>query len=158
MHRGSKRDWIEKKEILAMNYPTRIALVSVVFALAMSAWAQDRVRELDKGSSTREQILAEQLTIGGEQREARVNVATFEPKTAGAWHVHPAPVYVYVLQGTLTFESEGKAPRVVEAGQATAEDLNTRMRVVNYGDELAKTIVFQISEPNAAFRQKEKKS
>jgi hypothetical protein len=32
------------------------------------------------------------------------------------------------------------------------------MRVVNYGDELAKTIVFQISEPNAAFRQKEKKS
>jgi quercetin dioxygenase-like cupin family protein len=120
--------------------------------------AQDRLKELDKGSSTREQVLAEPLAIGGERREARVNVATFEPKTAGAWHVHPAPVYVYVLQGILTFESEGKEPRVVKAGQATAEELNTRMRVVNYGDEMAKTVVFQISEPNAAFRQSEKKN
>jgi len=141
-----------------MHCPTRIALVAVVFALAMAALAQDKLKELDKGSSTREQVLTEQLTIGNELREARVNVVTFEPKTAGAWHVHPAPVYVYVLQGTLTFESEGKEPRVVQAGQATAEDLNTRMRVVNYGNEMAKTVVFQISEPNASFRQKEKKN
>jgi quercetin dioxygenase-like cupin family protein len=141
-----------------MHYPTRIALVAVVFALAMPVLAQDNVKELDKGSSTREQVLTEQLTIGDELREARVNVVTFEPKTAGAWHVHPAPVYVYVLQGTLTFESEGKEPRVVQAGQATAEDLNTRMRVVNYGNEMAKTVVFQISEPNASFRQREKKN
>lgn len=139
-----------------MNDLTRIALVSVVFALAIPALAQDGLRKLDKGSSTREQVLATQLAIGGELREARVNVATFEPKTAGAWHVHPAPVYVYVLQGTLTFESEGKASRVVKAGQATAEELNTRMRVVNYSDEMAKTVVFQISEPNAAFRQEKK--
>lgn len=139
-----------------MNYLTRIALVLAAGALAMPALAQDGVKELDQGSSTREQVLAELLALGGEQREARVNVVTFEPKTAGAWHVHPAPVYVYVLEGTLTFESEGKEPRVVKAGQATAEDLNTRMRVVNYGDEMAKTVVFQISEPHAAFRQKEK--
>jgi quercetin dioxygenase-like cupin family protein len=143
-------------EVLIMPYPTKIALVSVMLALAIPALAQDRIKELDKGSSTREQVLTERLAIGGEAREARVNVATFEPKTAGAWHVHPAPVYVYVLQGTLTFESEGKPPRVVQAGQAVSEDLNTRMRVVNYGNELAKTVVFQISEPNAAFRQKEK--
>jgi quercetin dioxygenase-like cupin family protein len=62
-----------------------------------------------------------------------------------------------VLEGTLTFESEGKEPRVVKAGEATAEDLNTRMRVVNYSDTTAKTVVFQISEPKAAFRQEEKK-
>lgn len=139
-----------------MHYPTRIVLVSVAFALAMPALAQDRLKELDTGSSTREQVLTERLAIGSEVREARINVATFEPKTAGAWHVHPAPVYVYVLQGTLTFESEGKKPRVVKAGEVTSEDLHTRMRVVNYGDEIAKTVVFQISEPHAAFRQKEK--
>ena len=141
-----------------MNYSTRMALVSVVCALAMPALAQDRLKELDKGSSTREQVLAEHLALGSELREARVNVAAFEPKTAGAWHVHLAPVYVYVLQGTRTFEAEGKEPRVVQAGQATAEDLHTRMRVVNDGDEMAKTVVFQISEPNAAFRQREKKN
>jgi quercetin dioxygenase-like cupin family protein len=140
-----------------MNAQTKIALISVVFALTMPAVAQDKVKELDKGSSTRDQVLAEKLAIGGEMREARVNIATFEPKTAGAWHVHPAPVYVYVLEGTLTFESEGKEPRVVKAGEATAEDLNTRMRVVNYSDTTAKTVVFQISEPKAAFRQEEKK-
>jgi hypothetical protein len=98
-----------------MHYPTRIVLVSVAFALAIPALAQDRLKELDTGSSTREQVLTERLAIGSEVREARINVATFEPKTTGAWHVHPAPVYVYVLQGTLTFESEGKKPRVVKA-------------------------------------------
>jgi quercetin dioxygenase-like cupin family protein len=141
-----------------MRYPTRMALIAVAFALAIPALAQERLTELDTGSSTREQVLTERLAIGGEVREARINIATFAPKTAGAWHVHPAPVYVYVLQGTLTFESEGKEPRVVQAGQATAEALNTRMRVVNYGDEMAKTVVFQISEQNAAFRQQEKKN
>jgi hypothetical protein len=83
-----------------MHDSTRIALVSVVFAPAMLALAQKSLKELDKWSSTSEQVLAEQLAIGGKLREAWVNVVTCEPKTAGAWHVHPSPVYVYVLQGT----------------------------------------------------------
>ena len=54
----------------------------------------------DNSWQTSEQVLAEHRTIGGQLREARVNVATFEPKTASAWHVHPTPVDVYVLQET----------------------------------------------------------
>jgi quercetin dioxygenase-like cupin family protein len=140
--------------VILVHYAKKIILGFAVFGLAAPALAQDGLKKLDKGSSTREQILTEPLAIGGETREARVNVATFEPKTAGAWHVHPAPVYVYVLEGTLTFESENKPSRVVGAGQAVAENLNTRMRVVNYTDEPAKTVVFQISQPKAAFRKK----
>jgi quercetin dioxygenase-like cupin family protein len=83
-----------------MHDPTRIALVSVVFAPAMPAFAQNGLKKLDKGSSTSEQVLAEQLALGGTLQETWVNVATYEPKTAGAWHVHPTPVEVYVLQGT----------------------------------------------------------
>jgi hypothetical protein len=83
---------MDEEEILTMNALTKIALVSIVFALVVPALAQDQVKELNKGSSTRDQVLAEKLAIGGEMREARVNIATFEPKTAGAWHVHPAPV------------------------------------------------------------------
>jgi hypothetical protein len=51
-------------------------------------------------SSTSEQVHAEHRAIGGTLREAWVNVATFEPQTAGAWHVHPTPVDVDVLQVT----------------------------------------------------------
>lgn len=124
-----------------MHYAEKIVLAFVLLVFVTPALAQDRVKELDKGSSTREQVLTQPLAIGGDVREAHINVATFAPKTAGASHIHPAPVYVYVLEGTLTFESENKPPRVVKAGQAVAEDLNTRMRVVNYGDEAAKTVV-----------------
>ena len=54
----------------------------------------------DNPWQTSEQVLAEHLAIGGKLREAGVNVATCEPKTAGAWHVHPTPVNVYVRQET----------------------------------------------------------
>jgi hypothetical protein len=60
-----KPRWIESEEVFSMHDPTRMALVSVVFAPAMPALAQNSLKELDKGSSTSAQVLAEQLAIGG---------------------------------------------------------------------------------------------
>jgi quercetin dioxygenase-like cupin family protein len=84
------------------------------------------------------------------EHEARVFLAEIGPNSASAWHTHPAPVFVYVLQGTLSWELDGQDAKEYKAGQAFAEPANKKNRAVNKGTELVKVIVFQVSDPGEA--------
>ncbi len=79
------------------------------------------------------QVLKERTTEiprGGEH-EARMFVAEIPPGGAGQLHTHPAPVLVYVLEGSLTFEPEGQESREYRADQAYMEPTTLRHRVRN---------------------------
>lgn len=137
------------------------AVLSLAAALALAgsgaALAQDAgdLTTIDEPASTLEQILAEAVELPGEAQEVRVVEATLDPKTAAAWHTHPTPVYVYVTEGTLTMEVDGREPRRLTAGEATAEPLDARMRVLNEEDIPAKVVVFQISPAEEEFLEQE---
>ncbi len=77
-----------------------------------------------------------------------------EPHTAAAWHSHPSPVYVYVIEGEVTFEVEGETKTVI-AGEAVAELLDAQMRAINTTDQLDHAVVFQISPKEKAFLDEE---
>lgn len=68
------------------------------------------------------------------------SLGEFEAGGADALHQHPVPNIVYVLEGTLTLEIEGQAPRVFTAGQAYVEPLNTWHRASNQGSTPARII------------------
>lgn len=53
-------------------------------------------------------------------------------------------------------EVEGKEARTVSAGEALAEPLNAKMRVINKGDEPVEVVVFQISPPDKKFLEQNK--
>ena len=127
---------------------------TVVMLLASAASAQDGLKEIDKPASKLDQILAHQLDEGGQ--EVRVVRATIDPRTTAAWHTHPTPVYLYIMDGELTMEVEGKEARTVSAGEALAEPLNAKMRVINKGDEPVEVVVFQISPPDKKFLEQNK--
>lgn len=124
-------------------------------ALGSLGLAQD-VTEIDKAASELNEILAESVEIPAGEQEARIVIAKFDPMTAGSWHVHPTPVYLYVTEGELTLEVEGKEARTLKAGDATAEPLDARMRAVNKTDQPVEVVVFQISVPEKAFLEEEK--
>lgn len=126
----------------------RILAVATVL-LAAPAVAQADTKEIDKPASSLEQVLAHQMGSGGD--EVRVIRVTLDPHTAGAWHRHPSPVFVYVVSGAVTIELEGKDPTKLAAGQAVAEPLDVPMRAVNEGDEAVEVIVFQISGAGKKF-------
>lgn len=130
---------------------------ALVLAGSSAALAQDAgdLTQIDAPASTLEQILAERAEIPGAAQEVRVVEATLAPKTAAAWHTHPSPVYVYVTEGTLTMEVEGRELRRLTAGEATAEPLDARMRVRNEEDTPAKLVVFQISPADEEFLETE---
>ncbi|WP_404384264.1 cupin domain-containing protein [Caenispirillum salinarum] len=135
------------------------AAASMLVAGASGAVAQDAkgLEEIDKPASQLDEVLAEEVELPAGTHKIRVVTATVEPKTAAAWHTHPSPVYVFVEEGSLSMEVEGKEVNELTTGEATAEPLNTRMRVVNRGDETAKVVVFQVSPVDAEFLEQEAK-
>lgn len=140
-----------------MKTPTVIGLAAtVIFAAPALAQQQEQLAEIDKPATELNQILADQPQLPEGASEVRVIQGSLDPKTTAAWHTHPSPVYVFVQEGSLMMELEGQEPREIKAGEATAEPLDQRMRVINRGDEPAKFVVFQISPPQKAFLEEEK--
>ncbi len=66
-----------------------------------------------------------------------------ELETGGrtALHQHPVPVFVYVLEGTLTVQAQGGQPREYKAGQAFIEDVNHWHQAFNKGGTPVKILV-----------------
>ncbi len=73
-------------------------------------------------------------------------IGVLEPGGRTALHQHPVPVFVYILEGTLTVKSEGGEPRVYTAGQAFLEDINHTHQGFNETGEPAKILVVFMGE------------
>lgn len=133
----------------------RLLLASALLLVTAQGQAQD-VTEIDKPASQLDKILAEKAELAGGAQEVRVVAVTLDPMTAGAWHAHPTPVYIYVIEGELTVEVEGKETRTAKAGEAVSEPLDANMRAVNRTDAPVKAVVFQISPAGKEFLEQEK--
>lgn len=58
------------------------------------------------------------------------------------WHLHPVPVYAYVLSGALTIEMEKGGPYSFKEGDAVVEVVNAAHNGRNTGKIPAKLVVF----------------
>ena len=83
---------------------------------------------------------------GVEGKEVIIKHFAISPGFVGGRHFHPGPVFVYVLKGELTVETEGKT-ETYGAGQLYPEQLNTVMRGKNLStsDDL-EFVVFQVGD------------
>ena len=69
-----------------------------------------------------------------EGKDMNVWVADIPPNSSTGRHSHPTPRFVYVLEGAVVYEVDGKPPQTFKAGEAYAEmpgevpTLETRVR------------------------------
>ena len=56
-----------------------------------------------------------------EGKEMHVWVADLAPGATTARHSHPTPRFVYVVEGAVVLEMDGKSPQTFESGQAFVE-------------------------------------
>src|SRR5262249_2256654 len=78
--------------------------------------------------------------------EAHTGIAGVPPGAAGGTHTRVTPRYVYVLDGAVAVEAEGKAPQTFTAGQGFQERPDVRHALRNASTtEPAKTLGFQIT-------------
>ena len=70
-----------------------------------------------------------------------------EPGWVGGRHFHTGDVFVYVVEGSIVFTLDGKAPMTLEAGEMLHELPNQVMSVANASStEPLKIILFQVND------------
>ncbi|MFY9720150.1 MAG: cupin domain-containing protein [Candidatus Cybelea sp.] len=79
-----------------------------------------------------------------------IRKGTLAPSEATIWHTHPSPIFVYVENGTGSWEYRGGRPAETRtAGQAIEEPANAVTRIVNSGTSRLDLVIFQVSQPGA---------
>ena len=97
----------------------RVAIIGVVLAASLAAASLVQAREPDSPSPVSAQQLFAEALAGEEGKEVVAQTYVFPAGAVLPWHIHPdAHEIAYVLEGTLTFERAGEAPREIKAGEA----------------------------------------
>ncbi len=79
-------------------------------------------------------------------KEMVVKHFSLPPKFVGGKHMHPGPVFVYVLEGELTVELEGET-KTFKTGELYPEDVNASMVGKNLsGTDDLRILVFQVGD------------
>jgi len=82
-------------------------------------------------------------------KEMQVWMGELSPGAATGKHVHPTPRFVYVVEGAVVLELDGKAPQTFRAGQAFVEMPGERHKLRNASTtEPAKALGFQYANKN----------
>jgi quercetin dioxygenase-like cupin family protein len=85
--------------------------------------------------------------------EMHVWVADIAPGAATGRHSHPTPRFVYVIEGAVVLELDGKSPQTFKAGQAYAEMPNEIHNFRNASmTEPAKALGFQYAGKGQALQ------
>jgi quercetin dioxygenase-like cupin family protein len=126
---------------------TKIRILAV--GLVLTAWLAGAglafaFKSEGPGAVTTEQLIAEALA-GDPGKQVDARVYTFPPRTEVPWHIHPdAHEISYVIEGTLTFQQAGEAPREMTMGSADYLALNVVHRGMNNTDKPVKLFVVRI--------------
>ena len=76
----------------------------------------DRFLSAQQPSIKRTELLKTAIE-GMEGKEAIMYVAELPPGAAAGKHTHPGPEFAYILDGALTLEPQGQAPKTYKAGE-----------------------------------------
>jgi quercetin dioxygenase-like cupin family protein len=91
-----------------------------------------------------------------QDNEMHVWVADIAPSAATGRHSHPTPRFVYVIEGTVVLELDGKSPQTFKAGHAFAEKPNEIHNFKNASaTEPAKALGFQYARKGQALQVNE---
>jgi quercetin dioxygenase-like cupin family protein len=77
----------------------------------------DRFLSAQQPSIKRTELLKTAIE-GVDGKEGVMYVAELAPGAVAGKHFHPGPEFAYILEGALTLEPEGQAPKTFKAGKA----------------------------------------
>jgi quercetin dioxygenase-like cupin family protein len=120
-----------------------IAVMAVVLAGLQYANAADQ----EYIPKEKEITLLETPLDGVEGKTVIIKQFEFPPGHVGGWHTHTGPVFVYVLEGKLTIDTENTGRQSISAGELYKEPVGTKMQARNQSaTEPTKVIAFQVSD------------
>jgi quercetin dioxygenase-like cupin family protein len=114
-----------------MNYKDS-KIAAVVAGIALVAFgASPTLRAADAPAIKRNIVLKEDMSIPG--REGVMVYVDIPPGGAEGKHTHPAEVYAFLLEGTISLEIDGKPTVTLKAGDIFHVPPNTIHQATNTG-------------------------
>ncbi len=131
-----------KRTIVALS-------LTVAAAVALGAFGIQSVRAAEHEYKPKAKVTAliEEALPGVAGKKVIIKHLAFPPGFVGGKHFHPGPVYLYVLEGALTIETEGGGTQTISAGGLYKEPLGRTMRGRNLNtNDWTKIVVFQVGD------------
>jgi quercetin dioxygenase-like cupin family protein len=116
----------------------KILLLILFFLLGLSMKAQQYSGKLkfENVVETEKNAMGQKI-VYPDFKDAKVSMMkiTFPPGESTGWHKHIIPVFSYILQGTLTIETEDHQIMEFKEGSSFAEMVNVYHQGTNKGDK-----------------------
>jgi quercetin dioxygenase-like cupin family protein len=125
----------------------RIVCLSTL-ALGSILLTGDQTATAQQSAIQRKSLLQQDATIPGFQ--AAVTIVEIPAGVSEIRHTHPGPLTVYVLEGTLILEHEGRPNATVQAGDAVLIEAGKIHRGINNGTvpaRLVATLIYEKGKP-----------
>ncbi len=127
-----------------MSHLRRIAIVTVLLlagGMLQSAFAMPRAPSVETLIETSETVLGQELVYPGGRARITAALVTVPPGAVLPPHLHPVPLFGYVLQGELIVDYGSRGKRVYRKGEALAEAIAWPHQGRNGGRGLAQILV-----------------
>jgi quercetin dioxygenase-like cupin family protein len=98
-----------------MRRTTIILGLTLAVGITLGAFGERFLSAQQSGVKRTE--LLKTAIAGMEGKEAIMYVAELPPGAAAGKHTHPGEEFAYILDGTLTLEPQGQAPKTYKAGE-----------------------------------------
>ena len=121
-----------------------IAAAAALLIATSLAMPVARADEVSLGDIKRTNLLRNDLSVTG--REVTQVLVEFGPGVTAARHAHPGEELVYVTEGTLEYQLEGRPPVIIKAGEALFIPHGTPHAVKNIGAGKAAELATYIVE------------
>jgi len=143
-----KRCWNKYEEAIVMSSRNAVLVPILLLSLALSgpsaAFSSDyeglKVSPVKKATTTTNgQRISYPKTDSPEVTVVTVDIL---PGSETGWHLHPIPVYAYVLSGELAVELEEGKQNIFKEGDSIIEVVNAPHNGRNLGKAPVKLVVF----------------
>ena len=127
-----------------MSFGRREFLYLSALGAVLPEMSRSVLAQVEQAAPKFSQILRQDLESQGQKVEETVAIAAdFGPGSVSPWHMHPgAQELLFVSDGRLTLEVDGRETRIINAGEASIIPADTAHQVKNDSTDLsAKSLV-----------------
>ena len=127
-----------------MSFGRREFLYLSALGAVLPEMSRTVLAQVEQAAPKFSQILRQDLESQGQKVEETVAIAAdFGPGSVSPWHLHPgAQELLFVSDGRLTLEVDGRETRIINAGEASIIPADTAHQVKNNSTDLsAKSLV-----------------
>ena len=122
------------------------ALVGSLYAAEKQQLHAGDHKEVYVAPSADKKTLIDEPLRGLEGQQATIDHYSLPPAWIGGRHYHTGPVYVYVLEGVLTVDEQGKPRQTFKAGEVYPEPIGIPMQTRNLStSDPMKLLVIQVT-------------